>query len=289
MPSLPQDWPALCLLIFTLGLRHGLDADHLATIDGLARVNLAGNPRLARSCGVLFSLGHGAVVLLIALTVGTLARHWQAPHWLEPVGTWISIAFLVGLGVVNLRAVLRTPPGEVVRAVAVKGRLLGGMARAASPGLVALVGALFALSFDTVSQAALFAVAAAQFGGWQYVLALGVLFVLGMLLTDGLNGLWISRLLRRSDRRARVASRVMSLAVASVSLLVAAFALARLAVPDAERWGEGNNLLFGATLIAIVAASFAAALWVTRARRPLAEVDTTAGYRLGNVEPAEPA
>ena len=39
MDSLPTSWPALAGLVFLLGLKHGFDADHLATIDGLTRVN----------------------------------------------------------------------------------------------------------------------------------------------------------------------------------------------------------------------------------------------------------
>ena len=50
--------------------RHGFDADHLATIDGLTRYNARANPRLARMAGALFSLGHGVVVLLVALVAG---------------------------------------------------------------------------------------------------------------------------------------------------------------------------------------------------------------------------
>ena len=37
MHDLPADWGALCALVFLLGMRHGLDADHLAAIDGLTR------------------------------------------------------------------------------------------------------------------------------------------------------------------------------------------------------------------------------------------------------------
>jgi hypothetical protein len=65
------DWVALAALAFTLGLKHGLDADHLATIDGLTRFNARARPAMARWCGALFSLGHGAVVVVVAVTVGT--------------------------------------------------------------------------------------------------------------------------------------------------------------------------------------------------------------------------
>jgi nickel/cobalt transporter (NiCoT) family protein len=262
--SLPRDWLALCLLIFVLGLKHGFDADHLATIDGLTRFNMRRDPRLARYCGVLFSLGHGAVVLVIALVVGNLAQQWQAPRWLDAVGAWISIGFLLALGGVNVYAVLRTHPTVSVRPFGIKGRLLGPLAQVSSPWLVALVGALFALSFDTVSQAGLFAMAATQIGGWEHALVLGTLFLLGMLLTDGANGLWISRLISRADQIALVASRVMGLVVGGVSLVVAAFTLTRMAVPTLDAWSSGKELLFGLAVVGIVAASFVLARWLTR-------------------------
>ena len=61
---------------------------------------------------------------------------------------------------------------------------------------------LFALSFDTISQAALFAIAAGRFGGVAEALLVAGLFVLGMLAVDGINGVWICRLIRRADRTA---------------------------------------------------------------------------------------
>lgn len=260
MESLPQDLYALSLLVFVLGLKHGFDPDHLATIDGLTRFNARANPRLARFCGVLFSLGHGAVVTIIALAVSALALHAPAPSWLEAFGAWVSIAFLGALGFLNIHAVLRADPTQVVRPVGLKGRLLGRLARAASPGLVALVGALFALSFDTVSQAALFALTATRFGGWQHALMLGLLFMSGMLITDGVNGLWISRLICRADQIALVASRVMSLVVGGVSLLVAAFGVMKLALPVVDAWSEGKELVFGAGVLVVIAGSFVLAV-----------------------------
>jgi hypothetical protein len=43
----PADWTALCALVFVLGLKHALDADHLAAIDGMTRLNAAAGRRLA--------------------------------------------------------------------------------------------------------------------------------------------------------------------------------------------------------------------------------------------------
>jgi high-affinity nickel-transport protein len=258
------DWISLLILTFVLGMKHGFDADHLATIDGLTRYNARLRPGLARYCGTLFSLGHGAVVLAIALGVSSLASQWEVPEWFGIVGSLISIAFLVALGSLNLIAVLRAGPDEVVQPVGLKGRLLGNLRHASHPVLIALVGALFALSFDTLSQAAFFALTATQFGGWQHALALALLFMLGMLLTDGINGLWIARLIARADQVALVASRVMGLVVSGISLLVAGFGVAKLLSPAVDAWSEGKELIFGFALVAIIAISFVAAVRLTR-------------------------
>ncbi len=266
--DLPQNLLELGAIVSVLGIKHGFDADHLATIDGLTRFNSRANPPLSRYCGMLFSLGHGAVVIIISLVVSTIASQWQVPSWLEMFGAWVSIVFLAALGVLNLHAVRSAHPAQMVKPVRFKGRLLGKLARAASPGLVALVGALFAISFDTISQAALFSLTASQFGGWQNALMMGLLFMLGMLLTDGLNGFWISRLLSRADRVALFASRAMGLVVAGLSLLVAAFGMLRIISPAIDLWSEGKNVIFGIFVIAVVAASFAIAVRVAKGEVP---------------------
>lgn len=264
METLPSDWLSLLILTFVLGMKHGFDADHLATIDGLTRFNARRNRRLARYCGTLFSLGHGVVVMAIALGVSALAGQWTVPEWFGTLGAVISIAFLVALGSLNLAAVLRAGPDEIVQPLGLKGRLIGNLRQVSHPALIALVGALFALSFDTLSQAAFFALTATQFGGWQHALLLALLFMSGMLLTDGINGLWIARLIARADQVALVASRVMGLVVSGVSLLVAAFGAAKLLSPTVEAWSDGKELLFGLLLIALIAFSFVAAVRLTQ-------------------------
>ncbi len=264
MEALPNDWLALMFLVFTLGVKHGLDADHLATIDGLTRFNAPRNPRLARWCGFLFSLGHGVVVMIVALTIGTLTRSWAVPAWMEDIGVWISITFLMLLGVLNLIAVLTAQPGQVVQPVGLKGRFLGRLQRTSNPLLIAAVGALFALSFDTMSQATLFALTGTQFGGVSHALTLGLLFMLGMMLMDGANGLWIARLIRRADRLACIASRVMGLTVGSLSLLVAGFGFARYASPDVSAWADGKELAIGLSFVVVIALSFLLTLRLAR-------------------------
>ena len=265
--DLPNDWIALLALVFILGAKHGLDADHLATIDGLTRYNLRIAPARARWCGSLFSLGHGAIVMLIALGVGLASTKWQVPEWMEDLGTWISIGFLTLLGILNLRAVLAAPAGDMVATVGIKAGLLRRLQATSHPLAIAAVGSLFALSFDTMSQAALFAVTATQHGGVAHALTLGLAFTAGMLLADGANGLWIARLLRRADHRARIASRVMGLMVAAISLSVAGFGLARWLRADISHWYEGKELMVGAGVIVLLAGSFVLGNWLARTSR----------------------
>ena len=277
MDALPTDPTALAALVFLLGLKHGFDADHLATIDGLTRYNSRRNAPFARWCGALFSLGHGAVVIGIALAVGLASSNWRTPAWLAETGVWISIFFLALLGILNLRAVALAPADVVVQPVGFKGRFLGRFARADRPWTVAAIGALFALSFDTVSQAALFSLAALQVSGLGYAALLGLLFLLGMLITDGINGLWISRLIARADDLARIASRVMSLAIGGVSLVVAGFSAAKLLSPKLEAWSDGRELWFGAAVVGALLISFGVARYSSR--RGAATAATATGSR----------
>jgi high-affinity nickel-transport protein len=155
----------------------------------------------------------------------------------------------------------------VVQPLGLKGRLFSRLQHTTQPLLVAAVGALFAFSFDTMSQAALFAMTSQQFGGWQHALTLALLFMFGMLVTDGINGLWISRLIRRADEVAQIVSRVMGLVVAGVSLLVAGFGAAKFFLPTVDAWSDGKELIFGALLLTIIGSSYLVA--VRLARRPV--------------------
>jgi high-affinity nickel-transport protein len=260
METLPNDWLALAALVFILGLKHGADPDHLVTIDGMARFNAVTRPRLSRLSGLLFSLGHGAVVTLVAVIVATVAREWHAPEWLELTGAGISILFLLVLAAANILAVFRARPGEMVRTVGLKSRLLGGLVETSHPAVMASVGAAFALSFDTISQAMLFSITGSSAAGWIFAAALGLVFTAGMVATDTLNGFAMSQLIRRADRRAAIASRIMSLAVAAVSLAIACLGIARLHWPAAAESIEGLGLMLGITVVVAMIAAFVLAM-----------------------------
>lgn len=255
---LPPDFLGVALAVSLLGIRHGFDADHLAAIDGLATHNATRRPRVARLCGVLFSLGHGLVVIGVAVAVSLLAQSWQTPGWLDSMGVWVSVVVLTLLALVNIAAVLKTPGHERAHLTGWRSGVLARLLRAGHPLTVLGVGVLFALSFDTISQASLFAMTAAAYGGWRPALLLGLLFTLGMLLIDGLNGWLMWRLIQRSERTARVASRTVALAVSGVGLLTAGVALTTRFVPAAQSVTQGRELWFGGAVVGIVLASFLA-------------------------------
>src|SRR5258705_5221578 len=254
--ALPGHWLALIAVVFLLGLKHGLDPDHLAAIDGLTRFNASRRPLLLRWSGLLFSAGHGVVVTAVAVAVATIATEWRAPAWLENAGTWISIGFLTLLGVANLVAVLRTPRGEIVRATGLRGRVFERLTRAEHPVLVAAVGAAFALSFDTISQAVLFSITGSNLAGWLFATLLGLVFTAGMMATDALNGLWVSHLVRSADRRAAAASRLMSLAIGFTSLAIAALAAARHALPALDQQVASWGVALSVGVVAAVGVSY---------------------------------
>jgi len=260
MENLPHDWLALASLVFLLGLKHGFDPDHLVTIDGMARFNAVRRPRLSRLSGLLFSLGHGAVVTLVAILVATVVAEWRAPEWLELTGAGISILFLLMLAAANLVAVFRAHPGEVVQTVGLKSRLLGSLVETSHPAVIAAVGAAFALSFDTISQAMLFSIAGSSVAGWMFAAMLGLVFTAGMVTTDSLNGFTMSKLIYRADRRAAVASRIMGVAVALLSIAIAGLGLAKLYWPAVGEKLENLGLAPGVAVVLAMVAAFALAM-----------------------------
>lgn len=199
----------LAALVFFFGVRHGFDPDHLVAIDGLSRSG-------GRWSGLFFSLGHGVVVTLIGIVVALFATEWQAPAWLEQVGLCISVGVLTALGVMNLLA---------DRPVGLRGHWWSDrLSRASHPVMIAGIGAAFALSFDTISHALLFSLTGASLAGWAFAGALGVLFTAGMVLTDTLNGWWVARI---------AASRLVSIVIAALCLVLAAAGLAKVSATPA--------------------------------------------------------
>ncbi|MCX6989690.1 MAG: DNA repair protein [Chlamydiae bacterium] len=220
-------WQLMVFMALVLGIRHGFDLDHLATIDALTRT-VRDNRLLSKMVGFLFSLGHGLVVILVSLIVGGGLVQAHVPEWLEGCGNWISIFFLVVFGALNLWNVFQSSPSTNMP-VGIKSfiaRKITG--KKSTPFLITMIGALFAFSFDTVSQIALFSISASLLSGWLLSGILGVFFMLGMMMSDGLNGLFVSTLIQRADRTSIVLSRGIGLTISMFSLIIGFMSLLKI-------------------------------------------------------------
>src|SRR5262249_36513279 len=93
-------------LAYTFGLRHAVDADHIAAIDNVTR-KLMQEGKRPLSVGLFFSLGHSTIVviasLVVYLTAAVVATQFETVKSVGGiVGTSISAFFLVGIALVNI-------------------------------------------------------------------------------------------------------------------------------------------------------------------------------------------
>ena len=179
-------------LALLLGLRHGLAPDHLAAIDGLTmRSRSASAPWM----GALFALGHGLTVLLI-VALADAASAWLQPDadflqtmdWLE----WLPGILLLALAALNAHTLLRPARERPVRSIGA--RLLAPLT-SVRPMTAFGIGMLFALGVESILQALAWGYAATRLGGssWSALQVAGA-FVLGMALTDALDGYATARI-----------------------------------------------------------------------------------------------
>ena len=92
---------ATALIAYGFGLRHAVDADHIAAIDNVTR-KLMREGKRPIDVGFFFSIGHPTVVIaaatLIALTASSLQRSY--PGLIEAgglIGTLVSVSFLFAI------------------------------------------------------------------------------------------------------------------------------------------------------------------------------------------------
>jgi high-affinity nickel-transport protein len=200
---------------YTLGLRHALDADHIAAIDNTTRKLLADGKR-PLGVGFFFSLGHSTIVfalaLLLALGLGALGgqvvHQGSTLHQVTGlVGTGVSGLFLYLIAAINVTILVgitkifrrmrsgQFDEAELERQLSSRGlmnRLLGRFVRNVnSSWQMYPIGILFGLGFDTASEVALlFLAAGAASSGLPFyaILCLPVLFAAGMSLLDTIDG-----------------------------------------------------------------------------------------------------
>jgi len=244
-----------------LGFRHGFDADHIAVVDGMTRARqLHGSYWAARRVGLQFAAGHSATILVAALLL--FGQGVALPAWLDGLGVVISTCLLLVIAGSNLAHALTPtggaprPPGPVA---ALLFRLTG---RQLHP---ALVGVAFALSLDSLAQAAFFAAKGGDHSGLVAVASMAALFGGGMMVADASNGALLVWFASRSDRLARQASRFSSGFIALVALATAAAVLLRESQAGFAQAWEHAGVWTGVGLMALTVLVYAVRIAQQRA------------------------
>jgi nickel/cobalt transporter (NiCoT) family protein len=195
-------------LAYSFGLRHAVDADHIAAIDNVTRKLMQEGKRPV-AVGFFFSLGHSTIVVLGSLAIAAAAillqHHFDALRNVGGIiGTLISSLFLFGIAFANI-VILRSVYATFVRVrrgepyveedlnVLLAGR--GFFARLFRP-LFAMIrsswhmyplGLLFGLGFDTATEIGLLGISAAEASKglpiWS-IMVFPMLFAAGMSLID---------------------------------------------------------------------------------------------------------
>jgi nickel/cobalt transporter (NiCoT) family protein len=195
------------LLAYGFGLRHAVDADHIAAIDAVTRKLMQAGKR-PLGVGLSFSLGHSTIVILatagIAWTAHSLHGRFETFKAVGgTIGTIVSAVFLLVLACVNL-VILRDVwrryrhvqrGGELAAETAAGIAPAGLLSRALRPMFRLVtkswhmypVGVLFGLGFDTATEIGLLAIAASEAGKGlplYSILVFPALFTAGMTLVD---------------------------------------------------------------------------------------------------------
>jgi high-affinity nickel-transport protein len=212
--------PALlgtALLAYIFGLRHAVDADHIATIDNVVR-KLMQEGKQPLAAGFFFSFGHSTVVVLATIAIAGSATTLQT--WFAAfkdigasIGSAVSVFFLLAIAVINLvilRDVWRNYQNFCRRGRLddenMKGLLSGrgGLARFFRPvfRLIGMswhmypLGFLFALGFDTATEIGVLGMSAAPTAdgiSLETMLIFPILFTAGMVLVDTMDGVFMTR------------------------------------------------------------------------------------------------
>ena len=196
------------LLAYSFGLRHAVDADHIAAIDNVTRKLMQDGKRPV-AAGFFFSLGHSTIVVLASIAIAATATAFKdrfdaLQNVGGVIGTLVSVLFLLAIAAMNvviLGTVYRTfrqvkagaPYVDEDLNMLLAGR--GLLARLFRPMFRLIrrswhmypLGFLFGLGFDTATEIGLLGISAAQAAQgmsiWS-ILVFPTLFTAGMSLVD---------------------------------------------------------------------------------------------------------
>jgi nickel/cobalt transporter (NiCoT) family protein len=200
------------LLAYSFGLRHAVDADHIAAIDNVTRKLIQDGKRPV-AVGLMFSLGHSTIVLVgsavLARTALLLNFKFDGMRIGSFAGTLVSAFFLFAIAIVNI-IVLSSVYQEFKRVRRGESGVDENMdLTAGNRGLLAsilrplfkmidrswhmyLLGILFGLGFDTATEVGVLTISAVEGSRgtslWT-ILLFPTLFAAGMSLIDATDNI----------------------------------------------------------------------------------------------------
>ena len=207
-----RDHPVLlgtALLAYGFGLRHAVDADHIAAIDNVARKLMQEGKRPV-GVGLFFALGHSTVVILAAAAVAATAtaltgsfEKFKAVG--SVIGTSVSALFLFAIAAANimiLRGVWRTfqhvrrggcyVEEDFDLLLNSRGLLAPLFRLIRASWHMFPLGFLFGLGFDTATEVAVLGISAAQAAQgisiWS-IMVFPALLAAGMSVADTTDGI----------------------------------------------------------------------------------------------------
>jgi high-affinity nickel-transport protein len=210
-----QKFPVLLGLVtlaYGLGLRHAVDADHIAAIDNTTRKFMSEGKKPV-AIGLFFSLGHSTIVILLSFFLGlsTVYIKNNLPIFEKSgqfIGLSVSSLFLLVIGIVNLVTLVNifktwkkfisgkkysnSKIHDHLQQFGILTKLLKPVLRVVTRSWhMYIVGLLFGLGFDTASEVGLLSISAssvAKIPLWE-VMLLPMAFTAGMSLVDSLDGI----------------------------------------------------------------------------------------------------
>jgi nickel/cobalt transporter (NiCoT) family protein len=203
---------ATAFIAYGFGLRHAVDADHIAAIDNVTR-KLMQEGKRPITVGFFFSLGHSTIVIVASLLIASTASGLEQrfPDLIEVggvIGTSVSVLFLFSIAIINIvvltgvyRLFRRVKAGQAYADEELNaflahrgalGRLLRALFRLISRSWhMYPLGLLFGLGFDTATEIGLLGISAAEAAKglsiWS-ILVFPALFTAGMSLLDTSDG-----------------------------------------------------------------------------------------------------
>ncbi|OWP86260.1 NAD+ synthetase, partial [Flavobacterium covae] len=186
------------LILFILGLRHGLDPDHITVIDNYTYRLYENKNTWSRWVGTLFTLGHGIMVTLIALILSYLKNNFQVPIWVDWVLNWLPMFLLLIIGIGNINSLIYSRKNN---SLGLKKYLIPKfLDKKVSPITVFITGIIFGFIFDTSSQIAAFGLAISGTNHWLFSVIGGIVFSIGLIFTGTIDSYLLSKLLKIFDR-----------------------------------------------------------------------------------------